>query len=137
MKAVDNELTSDEKREVDELIKNNEEFRNELEKFRMVKTETEKLRLKDPPIEKWDEYWTNIYYRFERNIAWVMLSISAVILISFAFYQITIDLISAEMPLFLKFAIFAGIIGFVILFVSVARERFVLRKSDKYKDIIR
>lgn len=137
MKAIDNELTSDEKNEVDDLIKNNEEFRNELESLRMVKSETDKLKLKEPTVEKWDEYWTNVYYKFERNFAWLLLSISAIILIAYAFYHIALDLLSADMPILIKFAISGGILAFIILFVSVARERFILRKSDKYKDIIR
>ena len=41
------------------------------------------------------------------------------------------------MPGYVRWGLLALIAGFVILFVSVVRERLFTRKDDPYKDVVR
>jgi len=37
-----------------------------------------KMELKKPPKEVWKLYWASVYYRLERRIGWILLSIGAI-----------------------------------------------------------
>ena len=94
--------------------------------------------MKLPDQEKWDQYWSNIYNRLERKFGWILFSIGLIVLISTGgFYAIKGFLMSPDIPLPEKLGLSAFFLGSAILIVSVLREKLTLRKTDKYKDIIR
>uniref|UniRef100_A0A7C4U7G0 RNA polymerase sigma-70 region 2 domain-containing protein n=1 Tax=candidate division WOR-3 bacterium TaxID=2052148 RepID=A0A7C4U7G0_UNCW3 len=74
----------------------------------------------------------------ERSIGWIFLSIGLIITISFGLIQLVQGLMKdTEIPLYFKVGIFSLVIGFVILIVSIFRERLILSKYDKYKEVER
>jgi len=42
------------------------------------------MTLKNPSIEKWDGYWLCIYNRIEKGVAWIAISIGAIIFFGYA-----------------------------------------------------
>ena len=91
-----------------------------------------------PPPEVWDNYWINVYNKFERGIGWLIFSIGAVILLTYGGFKFVESVINDPGLAFaVKFGIFLAIGGLAVLFVSVAREKFFTRRHDPYKEIVR
>ncbi|MCZ6857344.1 MAG: hypothetical protein O7F70_05040, partial [Gemmatimonadetes bacterium] len=83
-------------------------------------------------------YWTSVYHRFERGVGWIMLSLGAIVSLSYGLWQVVQEIIAdAAIPVAIKAAIFVGMVGAVIVFVSVAREKWFVSRSDPYKDVQR
>jgi hypothetical protein len=138
MKALDNELDEKEEIRFNQLISENEQFKMEWKSFQKMKNISKSIPFKNIEPEDWDIYWQKIYNKIERKAAWVFLIFGFVIVAAFGFYHFLQELFfHSEINLFLKIAIISFIIGVFILFISVVRERLTLRKTDKYKDIIR
>jgi len=79
-----------------------------------------------------------VYRRFERGAAWILVSVGAIVLLSWGLWQAVQDILGdTELPTFIKAGILALVAGGVILLVSVIREKLILRRSDPYKDVIR
>jgi len=138
MGAVDHELTASEWNEFNQLTENNAEFHKEWEQYKKLKEVTQAMKLKTPPKETWDNYWMNTYNKIERGIAWIVFSIGAIILITYGLFK-AVEAIIADPQLesIIKIGIIAVLLGLVILLVSVAREKLIIRKSDPYKEIQR
>lgn len=137
-KALDGNLNSEEKVEFEKLISESKDFQNEWNSLKEIKEVTKSMKFKEPPQELWDKYWLSVYSRLERGIAWILISIGASIILIYGGFKLIESIIGdATLTWILKTAILAIIIGFVLLLVSVIRERFFLRKTDKYKEIIR
>ena len=82
MKAVDNELSSVEKKTFEHFIKNDAECKNEWEEFSKLNKLTGGIQMKLPEQEKWEQYWSHIYNRLERRIGWILFSIGLIILMA-------------------------------------------------------
>lgn len=136
MGALDNELTPDKMREFKMLVETYPEFQNEWKNYQHLKEVTQSMKFKSPKKEVWDNYWMNVYNRIERGIAWIVLSIGSVILITYGLFK-AVEAIIADPQLesIIKIGIIAVLAGAVILLVSVIREKLFVRKSDPYKEI--
>lgn len=81
-------------------------------------------------------YWSKLFNRVERALGWFFFVTGLVILISYALYELVLSLFeNTQLSLFVKVGIFFIIIGFVILLISIIRERIVLSKKDKYSEV--
>jgi hypothetical protein len=137
-KALDNILTDAEQIEFNGLLASSNEYIEEWNSLKHIKEITKIMKLKNPPEEVWDKYWLGIYSRLERGIAWILISIGAIVILIFGGFNAVESIIyDPTLAWFLKAAILMVITGGVFLFVSVVRERIFLRKTDKYKEIIR
>lgn len=138
MKAVDAELSAEEQSEFDRFIGDHSEYKSEWEEFKKLNKLTGGIHMKLPEQEKWDQYWTSIYNRLERRIGWILLSAGLIILLSTGgFYAIRGFLLNPDIPILEKLGLSAFFLGSAVLIVSVLREKLTLRKTDKYKDIVR
>jgi hypothetical protein len=138
MTAVDDELVPEEKAEFERFVNSFPECKKEWQEYQKLKEVTKSMRLKSPKSEVWDNYWLNVYNRFERGIAWIIISIGCVILMTYGgFKAVESILADSQIAGIAKVGILLAIAGFVILFVSVIREKFFTHKSDPYKEIQR
>ena len=96
------------------------------------------MKLKKLPEFYWDEYWNHIYNRLERGISWLLISVGTIIILGFALWHMLGELIADTLinP-FLKGGIFILLIGVLILAVSIIREKIMIRKVDKYREVQR
>lgn len=109
-----------------------EEFKG-MQKFEEVMS---KMELKKPSKEVWEIYWASVYNRLERRIGWILLSIGAIILIFFGGYKAIEGIIQdPSISLVLKAGILATLAGVAVLLVSLIRERFFVRKRERYKEV--
>ena len=135
---ADGELDEELYREVEKRLTESEELQQELESIKKVKNLTSQMQLVQPEEEVWNMYWNLVYNQIERGIGWILLSVGAINLLSFgAFHFVRDFLLDPEPHLIMKIGVSAAILGVIILFVSVLRERLFIRKRDRYKEIVR
>jgi len=139
MQALDGEISAGERRELDDLITGSPELVAEWRRLRRVKEVTTDMTLQNPPAEIWDGYWTSVYRRTERGLAWVLISIGVTIPAAYwVWHVIRSFLADTNMPLFLKLPIAALAIGVLLLVISVVREKLFTARRDPYvKEVIR
>jgi hypothetical protein len=138
MRALDDELNAGERDELERLLASDAELRTEYGRLERLKEVTSNMSMRKPPEEMWDGYWTSVYSRFERGLAWILVSIGAIVLGSYgAWYGVRDLMADADLPVLVKWSILALIVGLVILLVSVLRHRLFVSRSDPYKEIER
>jgi hypothetical protein len=138
MRALDEELSPQERTELDLLLADDPTLRAERERLGRLKEVTGEMKLRNPPEQLWDDYWNSAYSRLERGIGWLLVSFGVIVVGGWATWQFVTELIAdTEMPPLIKAGILAGSLGLVILTVSVLRQRLFVRKTDPYKDIVR
>mgnify|MGYP001815467449 CR=1 FL=1 len=138
MAALDGEISPDQRRELDRLLADHPDLRKEWEKMSRVKEVTSSMSYREPPEEIWKEYWVSVYNRCERGIGWLLMTVSTVILLSWSAWQgIAAMFADSAMPLYLKLAVLGVAVGAIILLVSVAREKWFVRRKDPYREVIR
>jgi hypothetical protein len=138
MKAIDKELDEHETKAFDIFISTYEECKKEWEEFSKLNSITGGIQMKLPEPEKWEQYWSHIYNRLERGVGWILFSIGLIILLATGgFYAIQGFLANPDIPVPEKIGLSAFFLGSAILIVSVIREKLTLRKTDKYKDLVR
>jgi ferric-dicitrate binding protein FerR (iron transport regulator) len=138
MAALDGEIESEEWRELNGILERDPAIRQEWERMNRVKEVTGAMAYRNPPEEVWGRYWTSIYNRLERGVGWILVSIGAMILIAYGAWEAMRSMwADAEMPLFLKVAVMAVVLGLIVLLISTCREKFFAWKRDPYKEIER
>lgn len=138
MRALDDELSPEERTELDLLLADDPTLRAERNRLGRLKEVTGDMKLRNPPEQLWDDYWNSTYSRLERGIGWILVSFGVIVVGGWATWQFVTELIAdTEMPPLIKAGILAGSLGLVILTVSVLRQRLFVRETDPYKDIVR
>ena len=135
---ADGELDEEGRREAERHLAESEDLRRELESMKKVKSLTSHMQLAQPEEEVWKMYWNQVYNRIERGIGWILLSVGAIILLSFGVFHFVQDFLhDPEPPLIMKIGVSTATLGVIILLVSILRERLFIRKTERYKEIVR
>lgn len=138
MAALDNELSSVEQAELERLLSSDKDLNREWDRLRAVKEVTRTMTFREPPEEVWDTYWVSVYNRAERSLGWLLISVGLIAVMAWAGWQwVDALLAEAEIPMWVKLAVFATVLGGGIVFFSVVRERWFTRKHDTYKEVKR
>jgi len=138
VRYVDNQVSPEEKAEMERHLAECEDCRADLNHLQNWKGVSRDMKNKLLPDMAWDEYWHHLYNRMERGISWILISIGAIIFLAIAVYHfIGGVLTSAQISPLEKVGVFALALGFIVLLVSVLREKLMTRKQDKYKEIQR
>jgi hypothetical protein len=137
-KHFENELTDLESQEFENSINSNVELKQEFEEQIRIKEVLRKMKLKNPSREVWDGYWLGIYNRVERGIAWIAISIGAIIFFGYASIEAVNSFINdTHTPPIVKVGISILVFGALVLIFSLLREKFFTSKHDKYKEVQR
>lgn len=138
MRALDDELDPGQRAEFEKRLADDPELREEWRRLSRAREATMGMKLRKPPEEVWDGYWTSVYSRVERGLGWLLVSIGAIVVGSWAVWHwIDAMLTDSSTPGPVRFGMVALFTGMVILLVSVARHRFNVMRTDPYKDIQR
>ena len=74
----------------------------------------------------------------ERGIGWILISLGAVVLISYILWHVIDAMMGAAIvPWYLKGAILALLVGILIIVVSVVREKILTAEKDPYGEVDR
>ncbi len=138
MALVDGEITPEEKIELDTLINKFQDLQKEYQEFLKLKEVTQTMKFKEPDHEIWLTYWQSIYNRIERNLAWLLFGIGSAVLLTYGLYALIINIWeTTEMPVLIKFGIYVVILGIVLLFISIIREKIFLWRNERYKEVLK
>ncbi len=134
MRYIDGEMSAGEKREYEEHLASCGDCRRAVGELGSVERLTGMLRIRDPQDDFWDAYWKRLFRRAERRTGWLLIIAGAMLAALYAMWKGVTDF--GEIT-FVKVITVAVAAGFVILLVSVVRERVHQYKTDRYKDIER
>ena len=135
-KSMDMELTPEEKEYLRECL-NNPELKQELEIYNKIVEILNMTKYETPEDKIWNNYWSKIYNRLERQIGWILTSISGIILLFYFLVLIFKNILASNIAVWLKTVIILFLLGISILLVSIIRERLYIMKKERYKDIKR
>jgi len=138
MGLLDNELNEQLSKQIFDHLEVCPDCKKKYDSFVQLKKDTSDMKFKKLPEMYWDDYWTHVYNRIERGFSWILVSLGAMILLVYGSYEVMHEFyLDPENPLLIKIG--AGIltVGMIVLFVSVLREKLMIRKIDKYRSIER
>lgn len=138
MAFIDKELSTKDMLEIKKLIDREKLYRDKYNELMKLKEVTSDMKFKKLPDMYWDEYWHHIYNRIERGISWILISIGTIIVIFFALWGFVNELITdQQLNPILKIGILILLLGAIILLISVIREKLMVRRLDKYREVER
>lgn len=137
MAALDGELDEHQLASLMDTIDADPALQAEWIQMQRLKGKLDRVQLRRVPDDTWDDYWGSIYRRIERGVAWILISLGATVVGGIAIWFAAKFIWQLEWPLIAKLGVFALAAGFLILFVSVARERASQIRHDRYKDVER
>jgi hypothetical protein len=138
MAELDGELLAGERGELERLLEEHPALRGERDRLQQVKEVTDSMGLRRAPEEVWSDYWASVYSRLERGFGWILVSLGAIVLLSYGAWEVVSQMLEDTiLPSFVKYAFLALFIGAVVLLVSVLREKVFVGRRQRYKDVER
>jgi len=138
MGKIDGELSPQEERLMEEHLSACSKCQAQYERFVQLKKEASDMKFKPLPEMYWDEYWEHVYNKMERGISWILISLGFIIVAAFGGYQVLEEFFhDPNQPLIIKIGTGSFALGLIFLFVSVLREKLMVKKVDKYRSIQR
>jgi hypothetical protein len=134
MRLLDDELSADERLHYEAHVRGCDACRRELAALGRVVKLTGELRLRVSDDAFWKDYWKSIARRTERHVGFLFLVAGAVAMLLYLTYR---ALRSPELWSYEGVSILLVLVGLIVIFVSVARERYHESKQDRYKEIER
>lgn len=134
MAYLDGEMTPEAKAEYEQHLSACQRCREEVEGIRIVMERSKILQFRDPGDEFWDRYYASLAVRLERRFGWALILVGILVNLVYALYRYVTDPEFFEIDHLAGFAI---IVGILILFAAVLRQRYLESKHDKYKDVMR
>ena len=130
---LDDELSAEQRQSLDAHLADCPPCRQELAELKELKEGLAMMKFKEPGDAELERYWRGIYNRLERGIGWTLFSIGAIALLCFGAFKLVEEMITdPTVQWIVKIGVLALLAGVVVLFVSLLRERLMLRKTDKY-----
>jgi len=130
---LDGELSDEDRRRFEEHLETCEACRCDLADLQRLTEDLDMMRFKEPGDEELARYWSGVYNRLERGLGWILLSVGAILTLCYGAFKLIEAMIrDPAVSWILKIGVCALIAGLVVLFVSLLRERLVVRKVDRY-----
>ncbi len=131
MRFLDGEIGPEDRNRIERALEDSTELRREIAVFRAMKDDLQTLKLANggPGHSIWDA----VSRQLARPIGWTLLIVGSLIWAAYGVYTyLTAPLFFLE-----KMATSAIVIGILLLFASVIRDRYREWLSDPYRDIQR
>jgi hypothetical protein len=129
---VDGELTQQQRQRVEVHCADCKECETGLAEIRVLRESLSKASLSDISQDKWREMMNDTTVRTSRGIGWFLLAGGILAAFGVGMHAFVFD---SSIGLVEKLIISAIYGGLLTLFFSVLRQRWMERKSDKYKDV--
>jgi predicted anti-sigma-YlaC factor YlaD len=134
MRYLDGEMSAGERNAFEEHLASCEDCGKAIRELGSVERLTGMMKIRDPQDDFWEAYWKKLFRRFERKTGWLLMIAGAALIVLYALWKGITDF--GEIT-FVKVITIAVAAGFVILLISVIRERVHQYRTDRYKDIER
>lgn len=133
---LDGELTDQDKKIIEDHLKDCIECQEEFNNLKQTKEVLDKMTIQKPKDEVWKAYWSSVYNRLERKAGWIFFSIGLVVLFSIGIYELINQIFQDQsVSLIIKLGIMSVIVGGAILLISVIKEQLFTRKRQRYKEV--
>ena len=134
MGFLDGELTAEDERRFQVHMETCESCKRELGRYRELTRLASSVQLREPQDDELDKFWQGLYNRMERGSGWTLLMVGVVL----ATIALVIEVFRTEfLSWWIKGAVAALALGFVVLFLSVLRARLRAMPFDRYREIHR
>lgn len=134
MRLLDGEMSEQEKASYEEHIRECEDCRHELKELGRIVGLTNEVRLRTPDDEFWDGYWDSVYRRSERATGFLLIVVGVVALLLWGLVR---AVMSPQLLTYEGISVAVILVGLIVIFVSVARERYHENRNDPYKGVRR
>ncbi len=134
---VDGELSAEDHATVESWLERDERARTEVDRLVQMKAFTDHLALRPAPREAWDDFHGRFYTRRERSLGWILFWSGVGVVGLYIAARVILALVALALPLIVRLGLLAVAIGLLVLLISAVRERFFVRKRDRYDDVIR
>lgn len=85
-----------------------------------------------------DRFWLGVYSRLERGLAWILVSVSAALLLGYWAYEFAaVFLADAEVPVIVRVGAAGLLLGLLLLLLGLVRERVRARAADPFRRVRR
>jgi ferric-dicitrate binding protein FerR (iron transport regulator) len=132
MGLMDGELTDDETREINEMLRRNRNLRDEYEQLREVNGTLKVLSETFIDENYLRQVWRSPFRRLLRGISYLMIGVSFLVLVVIGLEEY---LAHGNGNFLTKVCTSGILVGVIILFLQVIRDRVIVYKKDPYKDI--
>jgi hypothetical protein len=132
MRLLDGELNAEETKAYEAHVRGCGDCATELKDLGRIVQFTDELRLRTPDQEFLAGYWRSVYRRLERGFGFALLIIG---LVAVTLWVIHEAVTSPEFLTVKGISITVVLLGLVIVFLSVVRERYHESKDDPYKEV--
>ena len=130
---VDDELSVADRERLESHLRACDACQRERDELVAFKEHLTMIKFKEPSDAELERYWKSIYNRLERGLGWILFSLGAIVVSCWVAFEAIEEVIKdPNVSLLLKVGIVSLIVGGVVLFVSIVRERLTIRKTDKY-----
>lgn len=134
MRLIDDELSQEERLQYEAHVRECEVCARELDSLGRVVKLTGELKLRVSDDAFWKGYWESVYRRTERRLGFVFLAAGVVMILLYLLYR---ALRSPDLLTYEGISIALILLGLIVLFISVARERYHEHKHDPYREVER
>lgn len=136
---ADGELDAEEAAELEELLEEEPQYREELERLQRLAQQSgeaasEGLFVEPPPEDVWDAFLDGVYNRVERQTGWAVFVVGAALLAAVGVFYFIVE---PWADWWIKTVVALPVFGLVILFVSVLRQRLFVAETDRYSRDVR
>ena len=111
-----------------------QQARRELASLGRIVRMTSELKLRPPDDEFWKGYWEGVYRKSERRVGFVMLIAGVLAIVG---YVVVGVLRSPALLTYEGISVSLIVVGLLVIFISVVRERYHEHKHDPYKEVER
>jgi anti-sigma factor (TIGR02949 family) len=129
---LDGELTQGDRQRVEVHLDSCSGCRRTCDDMQRVRRAVGDLSFEEMPPEEWSKMMNDLTVRTSRGAGWLLYVIGLALVVGYAAYEFSVD---EEIPALIKTGIAAAVIGLMLLFISVLRQRLIARKTDKYEDV--
>ena len=134
MRWLDGELAAAEAERYEAHVRECDECRRELASLGRIVRMTSELKLRPPDDEFWKGYWEGVYRKSERRVGFVMVIAGLLAIVG---YVVVGVLRSPALLTYEGISVSLIVVGLLVIFISVVRERYHEHKHDPYKEVER
>lgn len=129
---LDGELTQGDRQRVDLHLESCSKCRGAYEELADLRQAVGKMSFGEMSQDEWSKIMNDLPIRASRGAGWLLYVAGFLIVCGYGLYEFMAD--DSEDAV-IKTGIGALVVGSLLLFISVLRQRLIARKTDKYKDV--
>ena len=134
MASLDGEICAEDRAELESHLAECPDCRREFDELSKLSDLVGEIELPEPSQEDMMKYWPSVYAKIERGAGWGLIVIGAVIWVAYGIFLFVTDPSTGSMT---KLLIALPVVGVLMLLVSVIRERMIVSRTERYKEVER